>query len=389
MRNQGVQLPRGPAIRTLMEMPGSLAGVGMTCRSILMAAVEAGAKIDLFTSYLDGAAPTGLTVHSALPGMLRILPYSIMRHVTSPRIRRQYLASIGEDEIAYLWPSVGLPVYEALAARGVPIVAETVNTRMAAAKPILDAAYEALGMAPGHGITDAGIADQNARHALCSAIFAPSPAVEHSFTGTELAARTIPTSYGTLVPEQLPPRPSKPAGAPVVFLFLGRLCVRKGAHLLLEAWQRAPKGTVLRIVGGIEPDLRILYGDVLNALNVSCTGFTRDVGEEYERADVAVFPSLEEGDPIATYEAAAHGVPIIASQAGAGRIGAETSSVNVVDPTDIGALRDKIAEFAGSEELRRHWGVMARDAVRAYDWRIVAPRRFKDLYAFLNDLDSI
>lgn len=367
-----------------MEMPANLAGVGMTCRSMVLAAARSGVPIDLFTSYIDGSRPAGLSVQNVVPDMLKILPFRVTRPIFTPRLRARFLRSVNEGDVAYLWPSAGLPVYEALAKRGVTIVAETVNTRMYVARPVLDAAYDSLGLEPGHGITDARIADQNARHALCTAIFAPSPIVEESFAGSTVAHRIVSTSYGTWTPGVRPARSTRPEDRPVVFLFVGKLCVRKGAHLLLEAWRRAPKGAVLRIVGEIEPVIRTLFADVLSASNVSCAGFTSDVGEEFHRADVSVLPSLEEGDPIATYEAAAHGLPVIASRAGAGRIGAETGAINVVEPADVEMLRARFSEFADSEALRRHWGDVARQAACAYDWGIVAPLNMQRLFGFLD-----
>ncbi|MGB3313147.1 MAG: glycosyltransferase family 4 protein [Albidovulum sp.] len=372
-----------PAIRTFMEMPGTLAGVSMTCRSILTGAAAAGVKVDLFTSYLDGVAPHGLIVHTSLPRLLQTLPYGVTKHLVRSRLRNQFLDAVSEGDIAYLWPSTPLHIYEALAARGVPIVVEAVNTRMATAKPLLDAAYDALGFAPGHGITEARIAEQNTRQALCRAVFTPSPATEQSMRGTVLEHRIIPTSYGTWVPKSLAPRPRKNNDEPVTFLFLGRLCVRKGAHFLLDAWRRAPKNATLRIVGDIEPALRTIFADVLDAPNVRCVGFTLDIAAEFARADVAVLPSLEEGDPIATYEAAAHGLPVIASAVGAGRIGSETGAINIVDPSDAQALRQRFEDFAASEELRRHWGDLARSASLGYDWNLVAPLRMQRLFAFL------
>ncbi len=372
-----------PAIRTFMEMPGTLAGVSMTCRSILTAASAADIRVDLFTSFLDGATPDGLSVHTSLPRLLHPLPYAITKHLARTHLRKRFLDAVSEGDVAYLWPSTPLQIYEALAARGVPIVAESVNTRMAVAKPLLDAAYEELGLPPGHGITDARVREQNARQSLCTAIFAPSPATEHSMRGTVLEHRMIPASYGTWVPKSPPARPRKETGEPVTFLFLGRLCVRKGAHLLLDAWRRAPANARLRIVGEIEPALRTIFADVLDAPTVHCVGFTLDIGAELARADVALLPSLEEGDPIATYEAAAHGLPVIASPAGAGRIGADTGAITVVDPSDTDALRQLFEDFTLSEELRRHWGERARAASLGYDWNIVAPLRMKRLFDFL------
>ena len=372
-----------PAIRTLFALPCADVGIGKTCRSLLVAARAAGWRADLFTVRIEGREPGLVSPHTQAPGPLRFLPYRIVRPFVVPGLTRAFLAALGDDDIAWLWPSTPLAVYERIAARGLPIVAEAINTRMAVAKPVLDAAYDRLGLAPAHGITEARIADQEARHALCRAIFTPSPATEAALAGSALVGLAVPTSYGTWVPAALPERPEPESGAPMTFLFLGAVCVRKGAHLLLEAWRQAPRNARLRLVGAVEPAIAARFADVLNSPSVSAPGFRRDVAREYAAADVFVLPSLEEGDPIATYEAAAHGLPVIASPAGAGRIGAETGAICTIELSDPDALRERIAAFAGSQELRRHWGARARAAALNYDWSVVAPRRFDRLAEFL------
>lgn len=368
-------------IRALMTIPCETVGVGRTCRSILSGAIAAGYRADLTTARFDGTRPEGLRVRDGLPPFLRLFPYG--RRLSNEVLHRRYLDGIEDGDIAYLWPSVPVSVYERLARRGVTIVTESVNTRMATAKPVLDAAYAALGLPPAHGITERRIAIQNLRQVLCTAIFAPSPATEHAFDGTPVADRIIPASYGTWVPAALPGRPARPEGAPVVFVFVGSVCVRKGAHLLLDAWRRPPPGAVLRLVGDIEPAIRARFADVLDAPTVSLAGYSHDVAGELSRADVAVLPSLEEGDPISTYEAAAHGLPVIASPAGAGRIGAETGAVEIIDPDDPDGLRDTLGLYAADADLRRIRGAAARQAALAYDWSRVGPERFDKLFAFL------
>lgn len=368
-------------IRALMSNPCETVGVGRTCRSILAASIAAGYRADLVTARFDGEVPPGLVVRDGRPRFVRHLPFG--RRIADGLLHRRYLETVGEGDIAYLWPSVPVSVYERLARRGVTIVTESVNTRMAVAKPLLDAAYDALGLPPAHGITDLRIAIQNLRQILCSAIFAPSPAAEHAFAGTPVASRVIPTSYGTWVPAALPDRPVRVPGAPVTFVFVGSVCVRKGAHLLLEAWRRPPPGARLRLLGAVEPAIRSCFADVLDGETVSAVGFSNDVAQELLRADVAVLPSLEEGDPISTYEAAAHGLPVLASAAGAGRIGAETGALEIVDPSDIAAFRDRLAAYAADEDLRRARGAVARAAALGYDWSRVGPDRFDKLFAFL------
>lgn len=371
----------GRPIRALMTNPCETVGVGRTCRSILAASIAAGYRADLVTARFDGEVPAGLAVRAGVPSLVRYLPFG--RRLTDEALHRRYLNALEEGDIAYLWPSVPVSVYERLARRGVTIVTESVNTRMAAAKPVLDAAYDTLGLPPAHGITELRIAIQNLRQVLCTAIFTPSPATERAFVGTPVADRLVPTSYGTWVPKVLPARPARAPGQPVTFVFVGSVCVRKGAHLLLDAWRRPPPGARLRLVGEVEPAIRACFADVLDSGTVSAVGFSRDVAGELMRADVALLPSLEEGDPIATYEAAAHALPVIASEAGAGRIGADAGVIDIVDPHDVEALRDRLMIYAGDEELRRARGALARHASLGYDWSRVGPERFDRLFSFL------
>ena len=366
-----------------MSMPCAGMGVGMTCRSILRGAVAGGYSADLFTSRSDDDAAEPFMLRSFTPGFLTGFPHRITRHVSVRLLHSSYLGAVTPEHIAYLWPSVPRHVYETLHARGVPIVTDAINTRMVDAKPVMDAAYESLGLRPAHRITEARIADEEARLALTTAIFSPSPATDDSFSRSPVADRIIPSSYGTWLPQIVSERPAKPPGAPVTFLFVGLSCIRKGLHHLLTAWRDVPPDARLRIVGLNEPELRALFSDVLSMPNVSATSFSADVAAEYRQADVFVLPSLEEGDPIVVYEAAARGLPVVASLTGSGRIGAQTGAIHTLDTSDIEAFRATIANFTRSPELRRHWGERAAAASRQYHWNLVAAQRFGQLANFL------
>lgn len=369
-------------MRVLMSMPCADVGVGGTCRSILRAATMNGCKPVLYTSRSDSSRIEPFPMETFTPSLLGWLPHRATRQISVRRLHHAYLSGLSAGDIAYLWPSVPLHIYQTLHARGVAIVTEAINTRMAEACAVMDAAYESLGLPPTHRITPDRIADEEARLALASAIFSPSPATDASLARSRFADRAIPSSYGTWVSEA-PLRPARRPGEPVTFLFIGRSCIRKGLHHLLEAWRKAPPDALLRVVGLEQPELQRLYADVLSQPNVSATGFCADVHAEYARADVFVLPSLEEGDPIVTYEAAAAGLPVLASAVGAGRIGAETGAIRQFDTSDIELLRAEIAAFAGSAELRADWGGRARAAVQNYDWPLVAARRCAALAEFL------
>jgi glycosyltransferase involved in cell wall biosynthesis len=373
-----------PQVRALMSMPCAVSGVGSTCRSLLASAARAGFPVRLDTSRFDGAPDPALAVHAVLGPAFGRVPFWAARKVTRHVLHQRFLSSVRPDEVAYLWPSVPVSVYRALKARGIPLVAEAINTRMAVARPILDRAYAQLGLPPSHGITDHRIAEQAERYALADYIFAPSPGTAAALSDPAITARILPSSYGVTVPATLPDRRPRAGSDPVTFLFVGQQSVRKGLQTVLEAWKSAPPNARLRIVGGIESSLVRLYRDVLNLPSVTSPGFAANVAAHYLAADVFLFPSLEEGDALVTYEAAAHGLPIVATAVGAGRFGAETGAYAEVPALDPAALADRIAAFAASDDLRRDLGQRARTAVLPYDWSLVGPRTFRTLHDHLS-----
>jgi glycosyltransferase involved in cell wall biosynthesis len=112
---------------------------------------------------------------------------------------------------------------------------------------------------------------------------------------------------------------------------------------------------------------------------VTVAGYVQDVRTLYREADIFVMPSLEEGGPQVTYEAAAHGVSIIASPMGASRMGESGECLMVVDPYDTDAMASALTRLATSDEERAIWGARARAAVQSYDWPLVGMDRARKL----------
>ncbi len=125
--------------------------------------------------------------------------------------------------------------------------------------------------------------------------------------------------------------------------------------------------------------MRDEHADLLASDQVEVVGFTRDVGIHYANADVFVFPSLEEGDPLVSYEAAMHGLPVVASPEGAGRMGTDQNTTKIINPKETNALEAALMEFYRDPELRLTTGALAAKAVQDYDWHKVGARRFKTL----------
>lgn len=369
-------------VRTLLPMACDGIGPSLTCTRLLDGAHGAGYTADLFATRSRAPLPR-VPVHLALRGPLAALPYRWVGPAASRRLERRFLASIRNGDIAYLWPAASLAIHEALHARGIPIVLEGINTRMASARRILDAAYETFGVAPVHGITDQRIAEEEAKLALATAIFAPGKLVESALTGSPLEHRIIPASYGVDTTRAAAERTYTDGARGLVFLFCGTVCVRKGAHHLLEAWKHIPAPHRLRFVGKIEPVIAQRYAQLLGSNRVEVVGFVRDVHPHFAGADVFVMPSLEEGSPQVTYEAALHGLPIVASPMGASRIGDVDGSMLIVDPASTDALAYAMTELARSLELRQLLGRRARAVALGYHWPEVGARRMQALHSFL------
>lgn len=366
-----------PAIRTLLPMAVDGYGPSHACTELLDGFEREGVDWDLLVNRvrLQKASPN---IRSMLPGPLARLPHRMVSKPVSSMLEEWYLKRLRPGDVAWLWPSVSLRTQEKIAARGNPIVLEGINTRMAVAKQVLDAAYDALGAPPAHGITQERIDVEEQKLSSATTIFAPSPSVEEALNGSPLEGKFLSSSYGTETRNMPVPRQHS-ARETVTFLFCGYVCVRKGIHHLLDIWPQMPKNARLRIVGKTEPLIAESYADVLNSENIETFDFTLDLDRHYQESDVFLFPSLEEGDPLVTYMAGVHGLPIVASPVGAGRMGVETGAADLISPPDGETVIAALIRLFDSVDLRKAQGEKTRSHIEHYDWRAVGARRARTL----------
>lgn len=158
---------------------------------------------------------------------------------------------------------------------------------------------------------------------------------------------------------------------PLRLLSVGRLIPRKGGEWLLRAVAQAcadGAGVELIVVGTgpEETRLKALANDL--GIQVTWRGFVDqpDLPRLYGDADAFAFTSLDDPFGIVVLEAAAAGLPLIASPyAGATEdVVRDGISGFVVDPLDTGALAATIARLASAPELRDEMGRAAYTATR-------------------------
>lgn len=166
---------------------------------------------------------------------------------------------------------------------------------------------------------------------------------------------------------------------------VARLNAEKGFEELFEAVAGVVKeiGHVkLLIVGPQEPDkpnridpakLAKLHGITDN---IRCVGLRHDMADMYSVMDICVLPSHREGWPRSLMEAAAMGVPVIATDIRGCRQVVEHHKTGVLVPVkDVTALRNTIRYLFHNDEVRRRMGRAAQLHAEAhFDERAVFHR---------------
>ena len=231
-------------------------------------------------------------------------------------------------------------------------VREMINTFQGSAKTILDKAYGKLGLVPQHGITEESVERERLELSTYDYIFASNSLVEASLIEANIKPEKILRSSFGWNPSKLARSSSaKQERATFTALFVGTISVRKGVPQLLEAWRQSGVAGELILAGGVERALKPLL-EKYSEQSVRFLDYVPDVGQLYHSADVFVFPTLEEGGPQVSYEAAGCGLPVITTPMGAGRIIKDGINGLIVEANDVSGLAKSLSQIASSTDLR-------------------------------------
>ena len=163
-------------------------------------------------------------------------------------------------------------------------------------------------------------------------------------------------------------RPGDPGAAPPLVLAVARLRPVKNLELLLRALARVRDAGftfMCRIVGEgpQRTDLETLRDDLGLTGIVDMPGALSqdEVRREWQRAAAGVLTSASEGMPIALMEAAACGVPVVATRVGGvAELVADGETGYVVPSGDAAAVARALSELLAAPELRARMGRAAR-----------------------------
>ena len=171
---------------------------------------------------------------------------------------------------------------------------------------------------------------------------------------------------------------------PLSLLCVARIDRQKNQMMLVEALARIPGATV-RLVGPVtQPDYRaelearaaqLGVSDRLSFAGALKPG-SKELLDEYRRADVFVLPSRHEPFGIVVLEAWAAGLPVVASDVGGlGRLcAAHPDAALTFPPGDLDAMDAALRRVAGDLSLRERLSESGCAASAEYDWRVLSDR---------------
>jgi len=205
----------------------------------------------------------------------------------------------------------------------------------------------------------------------------------------ESAARTykIPTDRMTVIYRALPPSTEEPANretlaaieaelgvedAYPIMLNVGRLAPQKGQRYAVEALPeivaKFPKARLLIVgEGWLQPDLTKTAEELGVAANLQFLGRRDDVPALMSMSDLFLFPSNFEGLGVSLLQAAAIGIPCIASNVGpVPEVLTHQETGLLVPPQDPQKLADAVIELASDRDTARRLGDAAKARTRAF-----------------------
>ena len=142
----------------------------------------------------------------------------------------------------------------------------------------------------------------------------------------------------------------------IILMSVGELTKRKNHMVVIDALARLKEYDILYVIcgdGPLKARLRAKAEELGVRDRVKLLGFRKDIAELHKAADIFVFPSLQEGLPVALMEAMASGLPIVASKIrGNEDLISNNQGGYLVNPTDSEQVAKAIEKMIQNPEKR-------------------------------------
>lgn len=337
---------------------------------------------------LTRAAPR-ISWHDAPPGISRLKARYTPLRWRPGRLVFENSRAIGswaaeqiariEPDCCYVFTQVGLESLKWAARASIPTVLDNPNGHIRNFRRVYDEESVRWCGAPFHGHPNAAMVERVEQEYLLagrirvSSEWSRRSMLSHGVTATEIGVFDQPIDLLRYTPNAFPPQ----AAGRLRVCYVGALDLRKGfVYLLRAAKMLGAPGIELEIVGATgDPLSRKLFQRESVGLNLRCA--PGDPRAAYQRAELFVMPTLEDGFGFAVAEAMSSGLPVIVTDCcGAADWVRPGESGWVVAGGDAEALATAIEAAIRRRKDLRTIGQRARDEVeRRGDLRRLAPLR--------------
>jgi glycosyltransferase involved in cell wall biosynthesis len=321
-------------VHVLYSFPDGVgrAGIGTTAFNQVREVAKHVDRVTLYCTSLHRQLPTNVRVVQTLSLRGRRIPHRALGVDRSYRYHDARVAlalrQLGSTvDIVHCWPRASIRTAVQAKREGIRCLREVPNTHTGHAYEVVARELELLQLSadPHHSHTfdPKALAREEHEYELADALLIPSEYSLETFVAKGVPREKLVLHRYGYDPERFfATRNGVRAGQdrPLAAIFVGRCEPRKGLHHALRAWidsGAASDGRFL-VCGAFDPGYRELLEPMLTHPSVAVHDFVHDPAAFMRECDVLVFPSVEEGSALVTYEAQACGcVPLVSEAAGA------------------------------------------------------------------------
>jgi glycosyltransferase involved in cell wall biosynthesis len=211
----------------------------------------------------------------------------------------------------------------------------------------------------------------------CDYLFSNSRSVQQSLLREyNLPSEIVPTGVNTTF---FTPAWDRPANPRPRVLFVGSLRPFKQPQLLLDAAGRYPGGDFVLVGEGVMAEELKARIERERLRNVTLSGLlgAEQLKQQYQQADIFLFPSTWEGSPKVLLEAAACGLPVIARQNYQPETVVHDETGYLAGPDS--ELFGRLQELLSRPDQRRKFGEAGRQHSERFDWGLIT-RRWEEVF---------
>jgi glycosyltransferase involved in cell wall biosynthesis len=378
-------------VHVLYSFPDGIGkpGIGTTAFNQVRELAAHVERVTLYCTSLQAKVPRNVRVVQTLSVLGKRVPHRVLGIERSYRYHDAQVASavrrLHDVDVVHCWPRATLKTCAAARERGIPCFREVPNTHTAHAYEVVARERASLGLGPaaGHSHTfdPSALQREEREYEAADALLVPSEYSLRTFVERDVPLEKLVLHRFGYDGRTFFVNGNSPRARPFTAIFVGRCEPRKGLHHALRAWVdsgAADDGRFL-VCGAIEPDYARVLEPLLAHPSVELRGFVSDPAGLMRESDVLVFPSLEEGSALVTYEAQACGCVLVVSEAAGARCRHGVDGL-VHASGDVAALTEHLRLLASDREELARLRAASIEASGRLSWRD-AGRELAEIYA--------